>query len=517
MANAQPLLSFQRRVSWRNKHLNVERQVERLYDVWNRWSDGSRPNEHVWRAGLCALQQIVRDAEAQGRRVRALGGAWSLSDAATTNDFMLNTKPLNCIDVGLSPKSLAPNFAGTKEHLVFTQCGASVLELNQVLEASGVALPTTGASNGQTIAGAVATGTHGSAHQVGGMQEFVVGLHLVCEGGKHYWLERASRPVVSASFVALLGAELLRDDDVFDAALVSFGSFGIVHALLLEVCPLYVLERHVRRHAFAEVEHALATLDVSALGLAHGASLPFHFEVVINPYELASGQGAYVRSLYKLPRPAPDLAPPPALQTRSDQGDDLLGVLGVLTDAVPAAIPSAVGTLASQQMKPVSFSIATPGQTFGTTGIRGDVLSMELSVAPADVVAVVRCVAQVAREHTFAGLIAVRYVKASRALLAFTQDCIASPIVATVELPCVGSARTLEAFDRIWDALDRAGIRHALHWGQCLPGTYGAARLRQLYGDRVDRWLAARHRLLPSAAGRRRFANGFLERLGLAD
>ena len=52
MAIEQPLLTFQRQVHWRNKHLNVECQVERLYDVWNRWADGSLPSDS--RVRLCA-------------------------------------------------------------------------------------------------------------------------------------------------------------------------------------------------------------------------------------------------------------------------------------------------------------------------------------------------------------------------------------------------------------------------------------------------------------------------------
>jgi FAD/FMN-containing dehydrogenase len=463
-----------------------------------------------------ALQQIVRDAEAQGRRVRALGGAWSLSEAATTDDFMVNTKPLNFIDVGFAAASCAPEFVGTPEHLVFSQAGASVLELNQTLEARGLALPTSGAANGQSIAGAIATGTHGSANQVGGMQDYVLGLHLVAEGGKHYWLERASRPVVSASFLAKLGAELRRDDELFAAALVSFGSFGLMHAVLLEVTPLYVLERHVRRYDFPELEYALSTLNVESLGLPHGALLPYHFEVVVNPYQLdAAGQGAYVRTLYKLARQPPGTSLPPL--AASGLGDDVLGIIGFVTDGLPAVIPAALELVIAEQIKPVSFSYGTPGQSFGSTAIRGTVLSMEFSVAPADVVAALRCVAQVARDFPFAGLMAVRYVKASSALLAFTNPSIAAPIVATIEIPCSGAQRSLEAFGKIWEALDRAGIRHAFHWGQCLPPTYGLARLTQLYGARVDRWLAARRRFLPSAAGRRCFANGFLERLGLAD
>lgn len=511
----KPLLTFQRRVRWRNKHFNVERQVERLYDAWNRWSDGSRPTEHVWRAGLMALQQIVRDAAAQGRRVRAVGGGWSLSEAATTNDFLVNTRPLNFVDVGLRPQSCATTFVGNPDHLVFAQCGATVLELNQRLEAKGLALPTSGASNGQTIVGAIATGTHGAANAVGAMQDFVVGLHVVGEDGRHYFIERASRPVVSPSFVARLGAEVRRDDQLFDAALVSFGSFGLVHAVLLEVVPLYVLERHVRSYDFGAVEHALATLEVSGLGLPHGARLPYHFEVVVNPFELAAGaKGAHVRALYHVPKPAPG-ATLPAL-TSSGLGDDLLGVLGSATDAVPAAIPAAVDLVIGEQIKAVDGALGTPGQTFTSTTIRGPVLSMELGVAPADVPAVLRAVADVARQFPFAGVMAVRYVKSSPALLAFTSELF-GPVVATIELPCAGSSRSLEAFDRIWEALERLGVRHSFHWGQCLPPDYGQARLSALFGDRAERWLEARRRFLPSAAGRRRFANGFIERMGLAD
>src|SRR5438128_4782623 len=226
MAAGDPLIAFRANVIWRNKHLNVQRQVARLYDVWNRWDDGSIPSDHVWRAGLLALQRIVRDAGALGRRVRALGGGWSLSEAAATSDFLVNTKPLNFIKVGLDAGLCDHEAQALAPKLVFAQGGTSVLALNQVLEARGMSLKTSGASNGQTIAGAVSTGTHGAAVNVGAMEDFVLGLHVVGTDGAHFWIERASRPVVSAAFSSLLGATMLRDDALFKAALVSFGSFG---------------------------------------------------------------------------------------------------------------------------------------------------------------------------------------------------------------------------------------------------------------------------------------------------
>lgn len=300
MPDQEPLISFEPSFAWMNKHLNVSANVERLYDAWNRWSDRSVPTQHVWRAGLGALQHIVRDAEAMGKRVRGLGGAWSLSGAAVTQDFLVDTKPLNYLDIGLQPQNLDLAFQGVPERLVFAQCGVSVMELNQALEAHNVALPTSGASNGQTICGALSTGTHGSAHTVGSMQDFIVGLHIVASGGAHYWLERASQPVVAPRFCELLGAELVRDDTLFNAAVVSFGSFGLIHAALFTCEPIYTLELHIRRFDYDAVRPVLSTLDVSSLQLPDGATLPFHFEVILHPYRTQPGaQGAYVRFMYQ--------------------------------------------------------------------------------------------------------------------------------------------------------------------------------------------------------------------------
>ena len=43
-------------------------------------------------------------------------------------------------------------------------------------------------------------------------------------------------------FAAQIGAELIRDDDIFNAAVVSFGTFGIIAAVAVETAPIYQLE-----------------------------------------------------------------------------------------------------------------------------------------------------------------------------------------------------------------------------------------------------------------------------------
>jgi FAD/FMN-containing dehydrogenase len=508
----KPLVNFEPGYPWRNKHRNVEQSAARLYNAWNRTSTGQEPAQKRWKAGLNALRQIVLDAEAAKRRVRAYGGAWSLSDAAACPDYLVNTKPLNYVSIGLTKSQVLSAWADRAPRLVFAQCGIHVMELHTAVEGAGFALPTSGASNGQTFAGAVATGTHGGAWNFGSMQDFVRGIHLVIDRGKHVYLERASDPIVSKAYVDTLGAELRRDDALFDAALVSFGSFGIVHGLVFEAVPLYELVKHRFRADHAEAL-GFTNLDFAAFARVRPGlppAFPYHFELTLNPYRAkANEQGAFVTAMYATPggRAKRDAASTGGLEP----GDDVLAFLGDLTNAAPAAIPELTSRLAEAQLKPAHGERATPGKTFGSTSIRGSVLSSELAVSLADSRAALETIVRVAQAFPFPGLIAARFVKASRATLAFTRF---APVSCTIELPGAGSSRTTAFHERVFTALDRAGIPFTLHWGQC--GDFTAARVRAMYGANVDAWLAARRRLL-SPAGRRLFSNAFLERMGLGD
>jgi FAD/FMN-containing dehydrogenase len=507
----KPLVSFERSYPWRNKHQNVAEPAARLYNAWNRLSTGQEPARQRWKAGLNALRQIVLDAEAAKQRVRAYGGGWSLSDAAACPDFLVNTKPLNYVSIGFTKAQVLSAWTERASRLVFAQCGIHVLELHTAVEAAGLALPTSGASNGQTFAGAVATGTHGAAWNFGSMQECVRGIHLVIERGKHVYIERASEPVVSKAYVDTLGAELRRDDALFDAALVSFGSFGLVHGLVFEAVPLYELVKHRFRADHAEALD-FTRLDFPAFARSRPGlppAFPYHFELTLNPYRSAAGErGAFVTAMYALPggKAKRDGATSGGLEP----GDDVLAFLGGLTDAAPAAIPELTSRLAEAQLKDANGERATPSRTFGSTSIRGSVLSSELAVSLADTRRALETIVGVARAFPFPGLIAARFVKASRATLAFTRF---APVSCTLELPGSGSSRTREFHDRVFRALDQAGIAFTLHWGQC--GDFSTARVRAMYGANVDAWLSARRSLL-SPAGRRLFSNAFLERLGLA-
>jgi len=487
---------------WVNKHQNVAATPWRHYDVWNHGAGGRCGGMEACRGGFDSLRGILDDAQARRRRVRAVGRRWSLSPVAVCPDIMINTMPLNYHLVGL-PASDVSTSSVDPSHLVFAQCGTSVLELSLALEPRGLSLPTSGASNGQTICGAIATGTHGSARRVGAMQDYILGFHLLADDGRHYWIERASRPVVSEAFCQKLGATLRRDDRLFRAAVVSFGSFGVMHAVLFEAVPLYLLEVYRWQVDWPAIRNAAATLDLDPLRLPHRDVEPFHFEVAVNPYSAKAGaRGAVVTAMYK--QPYREFARPRTPDVTMVPGVDLLAVSGRLAAVVPAAIPAGVNSLLNAMMKVNALpALGTHREIFDTTELAGRSLSAEVGVDLSDAGAAIDTLIDAARAYPFPGLFALRYVQRSDAYLAFTRF----DTTCTIEMTGAGSQRTLGFYHRAWTALDRAKIPYTLHWGKVHNTTCDNIRAR--WGSDVDDWLSARRSLL-TASGRVMFSNDLL-------
>jgi len=211
-----PTLHIAKTKIWDNWHESVHQKVTRLVDIWN--GEPSRATIAGYNATTAGLQGLVKQALDEGLSLRALGGGWAFTPVAATDGILLNTKPLN-YQFRLANANLHANYQGRGDNLVFAQGGVSIAELNTTLLARGKSMRTTGASNGQTIAGAISCGTHGSAIDVGAIHDSVVALHLVTAPDRHVWLERSTSPVASESLIAAVGAQVVRDDALFDAAL----------------------------------------------------------------------------------------------------------------------------------------------------------------------------------------------------------------------------------------------------------------------------------------------------------
>jgi len=101
---------------WTNRHRNVVQAYDRLYDVWN-----PPPPTTDFLGDLqltvAALQGILRDALHDNVSLRALGGGWSLSQAAVTDGRLVHTKPLNWY-FPVAATGVAPAYTGDPARLM---------------------------------------------------------------------------------------------------------------------------------------------------------------------------------------------------------------------------------------------------------------------------------------------------------------------------------------------------------------------------------------------------------------
>ena len=503
------------RASWTNRHENFKQKIKGRINVYN--SNVNDPGRRLGIADLgattSAIQGLIGDAAATGEQLRAIGGGWSFSRVPATGGRVLNTKNLNSV-FSLSERRISEAYSGTKDGLFLVQCGTGIAELNKYLETrKGRALKTTGASNGQTIAGALSTGTHGSAFDFGAITEYVVALHLIVGPDRHVWLERASYPVIADSLPDELGAELIRDDKLFNAALVSFGSFGVIHAVVIETEEIFLLEKDRRRLPYDDALKALiTTLDFSDYPLLpRPGERPYHFQIVANPFDLDSG--VFAKTIYKdLPYPA-GRQPDYSIAAGHGPGDDLPSFLAAITDEAPALTEKLITALLKTRFKPFKEKdrLGTIGETFGYTSTKGKVFGSTFGVDLKDAARALDLLVGLQESEGPAPLVfAQRFVKKSSALLGFTKY----ETTCVIDMDGVFSKRASSFLNAALAAFVRAKIPHTQHWGKINNMT--ADSVRGMYGrDRIDQWIAARHQLLDESA-RRIFSNPFLDRLRMS-
>jgi xylitol oxidase len=161
-----------------------------------------------------ATMEQLRELVAGAARIRVLGSRHSFNDIADSAELV-------SLD-GLASEVVVDHAAGT----VSLPAGLRYGELAEALRAEGVALANLASLPHISVAGAVATGTHGSGDANGSLATAVAGLELVTSSGE---LVRAGR-----------------GDPDFDGLVVGLGALGAVTRLTLDVEPDY----RVRQRAF---------------------------------------------------------------------------------------------------------------------------------------------------------------------------------------------------------------------------------------------------------------------------
>lgn len=500
------------RERWQNYHKTGHSILKKRFALRSAELDPGRKD--VAEGAQAVLEWLLK-AQAAGLPVRPVGGAWSPSNIQTVQGgWMLNTRRFNrCFKV--AQDDLAAGVDVDAAELMMVEAGTQIDEINDKLESKEMrrSLRSTGASNGQTLAGACATGTHGSVLEAGGIQDHVVAIQIVTPAAIH-WIERAGG-LMSDRFIAETGStKVLRDDDVFAAALVAVGSLGIVTAMVIRSVPIFLVRPYLKLIDFSSEDlEGLARGDFLAFSRKHGpedeTAEPYFVMVVANPHK-PFGRST-VRLLYK--KDWREEHVPVKEPGKLGQGYDSFTMLGwVLRN-----FPWARGWLVRTAMKlAVGKGITEPicgtwGETTEAHKPLANIFTGALFCSRADLP---RAFPLACRAFTDAGgstAVTMRFMRGGHGLLSPARWEHSAGI--DFDGPC--GDETEAAYLKIAEALDRLPIAFTRHWGKF--NGLGADRVERDYGDDFIRWKAVRDRLLPNAADRRLFASRELSDLGLLD
>lgn len=158
------------------------------------------------------VQEVVRRAE----RVKALGSRHSFNRVADTPGTLVSLEHLSRVTT-IDPVGQTATVEG----------GIRYGELAVALHEAGFALPNLASLPHISVAGAVATATHGSGVRNGCLSTSVSALEIVRADGERVRLSRRENP------------------DTFPGAVVGLGKLGVVTSLTLDIEPTYDVRQWV--------------------------------------------------------------------------------------------------------------------------------------------------------------------------------------------------------------------------------------------------------------------------------
>ncbi len=226
---------------------------------------------------------VVKEAEEKKVRVRAVGSGHSFSDVALTNDYIVDIGGLNKVrlaDTSILKENRVPG------PLVEAGAGISIRNLNRSLDKLDLALYNMGGIDHQTLAGVIATGTHGSGNELYAIPGYVKSMTIVAAGGKVYRVEPGDGITDPAKFHDPQ-VQLVQDDDTFYSTLVSFGCSGIIRSCILSVDRQYWIRETKTRSNWHDLRQKMLDRSIFTEGDEESeGQCPRCCTLLINPYEV---------------------------------------------------------------------------------------------------------------------------------------------------------------------------------------------------------------------------------------
>ena len=524
---------------WENYHKTEKIWVEQegTYESdlgSNSANDLSGPDRFA--ATASPLLDFVAKAKTMATGAGMLGIGWSFAPLIGMPRLQLDLQKLS----GCSPAhadELSKRCPYPIEDIAFVSGGTNLRTIVEWAKPRGKMMFTSGTHLAPTIAGGAGTSTHGSRLGYGGLQNQIIGMHIITGDNSSVWLERRSRPVLKRKIAKKFADRSIRSDKMFEDALIHLGGMGIINGVALE------LTDYKTFHVLAD-DHALwpdwlaqmrdGDFRAIARELGHDAE-PTFYEVTINPANYMGPQALHTCYFEKdADADGTNVKDTDAKGTKSSP--DALTALKRPADAIchicePQNHNSTDGINIDPDNLPPDFNLlalyaaqffdyhkppintASPGRGWEdihddviTGGSAGALYNASYAVDRRQIDKVIPLICKAVEHIPATFIFTMRFVSQPAGTLAFTR--FAETVVIEIDgisenAPDFGQA--LGQFTRtasliVREALDAAGIDYSMHWAKL--GEVDASKMERdfgpssLSGSRISRWRETRNKLL---------------------
>lgn len=184
-----------------------------------------------WSGSVTAAGQIARP-HSEDELAMLIRGATKLRVTGAGHSFM----PLCESELIVNLDDLAGEMhVAADRQTARIPAGWSIRRLTAALWDEGLALANQGDVNPQSLAGAMATGTHGTGVDLGSLATFARGFRLIGADGEVHWCD------------ATTNAEL------YQAQRLSLGLFGVATEIDVAVVPAFHLAERIKKRRWAEI------------------------------------------------------------------------------------------------------------------------------------------------------------------------------------------------------------------------------------------------------------------------
>lgn len=267
-----------------------------------------RPNPQVdwandfagsWKGQVKELGNTLIDAAEAKKRIRPIGGAHAAGDVCKpdADGQLLQVDDFHhVLDAPYLPAT------ADKSTLAWIGGGVRIVELNKRLAARGQAMLNMGGYNGQTAAGALCTGTHGSGYNIGALYSVIQSIWIVVLAADGKPELRIVEPSKGFSDPAAFAADVVKagevrrvhitDDVTFQAVCQGVGWVGAVYAMTIRTARNYWLKQTKEMKTWSAAKQTLLA-DFQA----HR-----NYELALSPMPCWQADGTYDHSCLTIRR-----------------------------------------------------------------------------------------------------------------------------------------------------------------------------------------------------------------------